>query len=357
MDMQAQFRQHTRTSFLISLLLHLIAITVTNIRLPHWYRPPPVPESITMAPIEILYIQRFYASHRRKHLVAPVSQNPASPKNHARVELQKPIDRMEKIERPLPLRTKMLAIDANLATSDSLFWNHPTAEALLEMSIMPTVHTSIESPKTREFDIKRGFSQKQELHEPIPDEKPPLTREEQIGDALEAIAKNIANGSTSLLVDIALLLDASGSMEDNIRAVGKQLSRMVETFQQKQLDFTLGVITFKYLDRDTIVFPQTQDYEKYQNLLESHVIQRGGDERAYDAILKSIKRVRFRSSAERRFILITDEPTKGSHAVTEVIRQCRTSAIKLDVIGVNVSLDKALAIKTGGLWLPIPGGR
>ena len=51
--------------------------------------------------------------------------------------------------------------------------------------------------------------------------------------------------------------------------------------------FTLGIITFKYLDRDTIVFPQTKDYAKYQYLLESHVIQRGGDERAYDAIVKS----------------------------------------------------------------------
>ena len=143
-------------------------------------------------------------------------------------------------------------------------------------------------------------------------------------------------------------------MEDNIRAVGGQLRRMVQVFQEKEVNFTLGIITFKYLDRDTIVFPQTRDYAKYEYLLESHVIQRGGDERAYDAIVKSIQRVKFRSNADRRFILVTDEATKGSYPITEVLSQCRSAGIKLDVIGVDRTLDKALAVQTGGLWFPIP---
>ena len=72
--------------------------------------------------------------------------------------------------------------------------------------------------------------------------------------------------------------------------------------------------------------------------------------------VKSIQRVKFRSNADRRFILVTDEATKGSYPITEVLSQCRTAGVKLDVIGIDRTLDKALAAQTGGLWFPIPGG-
>ena len=62
---------------------------------------------------------------------------------------------------------------------------------------------------------------------------PPASREEQIGTALEGIAESIAGGTSSSPVDIVFLLDASGSMEDNIRAVGGQFRRMVEVFPRE----------------------------------------------------------------------------------------------------------------------------
>ena len=312
-----------------------------------------------MAPIELVDIPRFHISSARK-MIRAASQNRKPPRpaiDHTSSRSRPSADRVKQVAQLTPLASQSLSTDAKLDLSDTLLSNHSRMEPLLEESRGTPTGILTRSPQAREVEIKRDSSQPTEDQtERAAENTPPASREEQIGTALEGIAESVAGGTSSSPVDIVFLLDASGSMEDNIRAVGAELRRMVQVFQEKNVNFTLGIITFKYLDRDTIVFPQTKDYAKYQYLLESHVIRRGGDERAYDAIVKSIQRVKFRSNADRRFILVTDEAAKGSYPVTEVLSQCRTAGVKLDVIGVDRTLDKALAAQTGGLWFPIPGG-
>ena len=353
-------RRRSRVSLLISLVLHILVLAILNLRLPEWYRPPPLPEPIAMTPIELVDIPRFHISSGRKMIsAAPQNRKPPRPTiDHASTQSRPSADRVKQLAQPSPLSSQSLNTDAKLDLSDTLLSNHSRMQPLLEESTGAPAGILPHSPQAREVEIKRDTSQPttEQPSEEAAENPPPASREEQIGAALEGIAESVAGGTSALPVDIVFLLDASGSMEDNIRAVGGQLKRMVEVFQEKKVNFTLGIITFKYLDRDTIVFPQTRDYAKYEYLLESHVIQRGGDERAYDAIVKSIQRVKFRSNADRRFILVTDEATKGSYSTTEVLSRCRSAGIKLDVIGVNRTLDKALAAQTGGLWFPIPGG-
>ena len=359
-DKRPRRQRRSRVSFVISLLLHIIALAAMNLRLPEWYRPPPIPEPIVMTPIELVDVPRFHISSARKRISATTLKTltPRQPTpNRASPQSRPSADRVKQIAQLTPLASQSRNTDAKLDLSDTLFSNHSRMEPLSEELRGAPTGILTQSAQAREVEIKRDSSQQTEKQaETVAENAPPASREEQIGTALEGIAESIAGGTSSSPVDIVFLLDASGSMEDNIRAVGGQFRRMVEVFQEKEVNFTLGIITFKYLDRDTIVFPQTRDYAKYQYLLESHVIQRGGDERAYDAIVKSIQRVKFRSNAERRFILVTDEATKGSYPITEVLSQCRTAGVKLDVIGVDRTLDKALAAQTGGLWFPIPGG-
>ena len=359
-DKRPRRQRRSRVSFVISLLLHIIALAAMNLRLPEWYRPPPIPEPIVMTPIELVDVPRFHISSARKRVSATTLKTltPRQPTpNRASTQSRPSADRVKQIAQLTPIASQSLNTDAKLDLSDTLFSNHSRMEPLSEESRGAPTGILTRSAQAREVEIKRDSSQQTEKQaETVAENAPPASREEQIGTALEGIAESIAGGTSSSPVDIVFLLDASGSMEDNIRAVGGQFRRMVEVFQEKEVNFTLGIITFKYLDRDTIVFPQTRDYAKYQYLLESHVIQRGGDERAYDAIVKSIQRVKFRSNADRRFILVTDEATKGSYPITEVLSQCRTAGVKLDVIGIDRTLDKALAAQTGGLWFRIPGG-
>ena len=183
----------------------------------------------------------------------------------------------------------------------------------------------------------------------------PVDRDAEMGEALEGIAESIADSNGEpVTVDIVFLLDISGSMIDNIRAVGRQLSQMVEVFEEKNVDFTLGIVIFRYLEDDTIIHPQTRDVERYKRLLTSHVVAAAGDERAHNAIIKTIRRVNFRQGVNRRFVLVTDEASKGSYSLSDVLVQCLQQKIVVDVIGINHTTHKALTVKTGGLWFPIP---
>jgi Mg-chelatase subunit ChlD len=174
----------------------------------------------------------------------------------------------------------------------------------------------------------------------------------QIGSAMSSIAGQIVAEDNTGIIDIIFLLDISGSMENNIQAVGNHLSDMADMFVEKGLDFTLGIVKFRYVK--FLVFPQTKDIGKYQRLLKN--VKCGGDERAYDAIVKAIGMVKFRQGAKRQFIIVTDEKMKGSYSILEVIKRCQKAQIKLDVIGIDDIMDKYLARQTGGIWYLIPGG-
>ena len=173
----------------------------------------------------------------------------------------------------------------------------------------------------------------------------------QIGSAMGGIAGQVVADDITGMVDIVFLLDISGSMEGNIRSVGNHLSDMADMFVEKGLDFTLGIVKFRYVK--FLVFPQTKEISRYQRLLRN--VKCGGDERAYDAIVKAIDMVRFRPAAQRRFIVVTDEKMKGSYSILAVVKSCQKAQIKLDVIGVDDIMDKYIARQTGGVWYSIPG--
>ena len=69
-DKRPRRQRRSRVSFVISLLLHIIALAAMNLRLPEWYRPPPIPEPIVMTPIELVDVPRFHISSARKRISA-----------------------------------------------------------------------------------------------------------------------------------------------------------------------------------------------------------------------------------------------------------------------------------------------
>lgn len=359
-------RRRTRNSFIISLFLHLTVLGFVGIKLPQWYRPPIV-EPILVDTIEMVEIQRF-------HLTTPKKQvsmfTPPAQRIEKRIRPSNPIVPQVRTERKIHAEQPVNEI----MPSSSVIRKPPSTDVKLptsalslladtgdESELQTVVDTAIEASQAQPVEIERGFFEKHQKTEPveqnesadgeaIAEESEPVSPDVQIGNALDAIAESIADGTSTSAVDIVFLLDASGSMEDNIRAVGNHLMHMVKTFEENQIDFTIGVATFKYKAR---IFPQTRDYQKFERLLAN--VKCGGDERAYNAIVRSIAWVEFRPNVERRFILVTDEPCKGSYTPHEVLNRCRLANIKLDVIGINDTMQKALAARTGGLWFPIPG--
>ena len=341
-----QKRRKTRRAFLLSLILHAIATTIMGIGYIRWYHPRVPSEPLVSEPITVTDLQRFHINSMRKRAMptrrpTPSKTSPTVNRNVAKLERTTPASNMSIPVLQTSAQLPMEETSLHKQTTETPAWKTITAAHAQAPTIAP-------KPKTTQ-----GENRKHETGE-SKSPAPPIDRDARMGEALEGIAESVADRKSETVVDIVFLLDISGSMIDNIRAVGRQLNRMVEVFEEQGIDFTLGIVIFRYLDSDTIIHPQTRDSERYKRLLTSHVVAAAGDERAHDAIIKTIRRVDFREDVNRRFVLVTDEASKGSYTLPEVLRQCLQNNIIVDVIGINDTTHKALTTKTGGLWFPIP---
>ena len=342
-----QKRAKMRRAFLMSLVLHGVVIALVSISYVRWYRPLLTSDPLVSDAVLVSTPKRFHMSSERKRSMPkrrPVSsnsveitkQNAAQPINAAR---------------PVKTGTSLTSVgtEANLPMEEStlseIMSKNPEWKTIaIENAKSPTI-----TPLAEKVQEQAGTVQEHTEKAPLP-----IDRDGRMGEALEGIAESVADSRTERVVDVVFLLDISGSMIDNIRAVGRQLRQMVTVFEEKGIDFRLGIVLFRYLDRDTIVHQPTWDVERYTRLLTTHVVAAAGDERAHDAIMKAIRRVKFREQANRRFVLVTDEASKGSIQLLDVLRQCQQNKITVDVIGINHMTHRALSTKTGGLWYPIP---
>ena len=191
--------------------------------------------------------------------------------------------------------------------------------------------------------------------------------------ALYWIARNTAGKNKTGKEDVVFLIDASGTMGDNIIAVARYISKMIDVFKESDLDYTMGVVKF---NRDTLlkkddvkIYKQTPDVDKIKTILRA--IECEGDERTLDAIEIGITQVEFRQSADKTFILVTDEGfsprtvtrrtrreltyrEKLDKDFREILRMCQDSSVKVNILGIDDERHKILAKETDGLWFQIP---
>ena len=191
--------------------------------------------------------------------------------------------------------------------------------------------------------------------------------------ALYWIARNTVGKNKTGKEDVVFLIDASGTMEDNIMAVARYISRMIDVFKESDLDYTMGVIRF---NRDTLlkkndvkIYEQTPDVDKIKTILRS--IKCIGDERTLDAIEVGITQVKFRRSVDKTFILVTDEgftprtvTRQKQRELTykemlekdfqEILKMCQDGSVKVNILGIDDEMHKLLTKGTEGLWFQIP---
>lgn len=188
--------------------------------------------------------------------------------------------------------------------------------------------------------------------------------------ALNQIAKNIVNKNRTGKEDIVFLIDASGSMEENILAVSRYIYRMIEIFIESGIDFSIGVIRYNRIlkENDITVYEQTKDINRVRAILRSIKCQ--GDESTFDAIEVGLKQVKFREQTDKTFIIVTDESFKPrsigrigtiktrkeliEQDFKDVLNMCIENKVKVNVMGIDDELHKSIAKETGGLWFQIP---
>ncbi len=234
----------------------------------------------------------------------------------------------------------------------------PTTEPAAPANDEPVAAEPRPSPEPTTAPETADAGETSQGDEAAPDApRAPLTpdeqRREQIGEAMSRIARAAAGGSASRSVDIVFLLDLSGSMENNLRALGQNLSGMMQELQSRDTDATFGIVKFKRAL--FVLFKQTTDVEAYERLLRNLSV--GGDEHALDAMDRAATKVKFRPDAQRRFVLITDEPLKGDPPLAQLLPRLIGEGIVVDVIGLNDPGHRILARRTGGTWHRIPGDR
>ena len=173
---------------------------------------------------------------------------------------------------------------------------------------------------------------------------------------MKTLAQEIVETSDGGPIDVVFVIDASGSMRDNIKSVVEHLSEMVNVYKTSKIDYALGVTEFwANSNRNRIrVFQLTKSFVDYKRTLQAIDVHQ--DENALDAVVQTVKELRFRPTSKRHFILVTDEPltSRDGLEVEDTIAYCREFGIYVNVLGLPLNEHQRLASETGGKWHVIP---
>ncbi len=174
---------------------------------------------------------------------------------------------------------------------------------------------------------------------------------------IQQITDDIIQSSAGAPIDVVFVVDASGSMQDNINAVAEHLGLMIDAYKASEIDYQLGLTDF-FVDRTgnqkITVSPLTTSLQKYKQML--YAIIPTGDENALDAIHQTVTEMQFRPNTVKHFILVTDEPftSKLGETVDSTINLCRQNEIYVNVLGLNMPQHKRLAEETDGTFHAVP---
>lgn len=186
----------------------------------------------------------------------------------------------------------------------------------------------------------------------------PVVNQTQFRQLMKGLAQEIVATSNGSPVDVVFLIDASGSMGDNIKAVAEHLMAMIDVYTAAKIDYALGLTQFwmhQDLERNIIkVFQLTKSLAEYKRTIRGITPQQ--DENALDAIVQTVKELRFRATSKRHFILVTDETFTSlkKQTVDDAIAYCREFGIAVNVLGLRDDEHQKLAAETSGKWHRIP---
>ena len=173
---------------------------------------------------------------------------------------------------------------------------------------------------------------------------------------MKTLAQEIVETSDGGPIDVVFVIDASGSMGDNIKSVIEHLSEMVDVYKTSKIDYALGVTEFWARQKQNVikVVQLTKSFTQYKRTLQA--IYPHQDENALDAVVQTVKELRFRPTSKRHFILVTDElfTSRDGLEVEDAIAYCREFGIYVNVLGLPLGEHQRLATETGGKWHLIP---
>ena len=292
----------------------------------------------------------------------------------AGVEMQQPSVKRSAVDAPAFSETSDVATAADLPTSpESLLSPIGTTEGVAEHgSRTRRSQTGARSPKT---GVGEGIRKAAETG----DRKATGNAQQTIGKAkgsgtgggsdgaatfssiIGDLTDDIIGSSGGNPIDVVFVVDASGSMQDNINAVAEHLGQMVDAYKASEIDYQLGLTHFNAIgvsqrisENRIRVFELTRDLSKYKRRL--YEIQPTSDENALDALSETVGQLRFRTGTIKHLILVTDEPFTSlhGHTVASIIELCQSNELTVHVLGLPIPEHQRIAAETGGSWHAVP---
>ncbi len=175
---------------------------------------------------------------------------------------------------------------------------------------------------------------------------------------IEELTDDIIASSGGLPIDVVFVVDASGSMQDNINAVAAHLAQMTDAYKASEIDYQLGLTHFNMVlnsqQNHIVVFQLLRNLSIYKQRL--YKIVPTGDENALDAIQQTLTRMEFRVNTIKHLIVVTDEPFTSleGKTVDTIIELCKLNEVYVNVLGNDIPEHKRLAVQTGGTWHAVP---
>ena len=126
-----------------------------------------------------------------------------------------------------------------------------------------------------------------------------------------------------LPLDLAFVIDSTGSMGSSIEEVREAVSEMVDRLESKESDFRLGLVDYKDTDQGDPYAAQTDldlgpDVEAFHSAVASLPVYGGGDypEAVYSGLMDAFTQLSWRPEARKAVILIGDAPGKDPEPIT-----------------------------------------
>lgn len=160
-------------------------------------------------------------------------------------------------------------------------------------------------------------------------------------EALKIKSVRPLDATSTVPVDVVIILDCSGSMRDEIQAVRTNVESFVNTMQARGADYRIGGVLYGSVIYDTL--HPTSDiatFKKFASVADAI----GGDEITTLAI-KAATEMNFRPGSQRLFVLITDDWQVQDNALLsepDVVEMLWNAGARMYTIGNPCSNNGAL---------------
>lgn len=158
-------------------------------------------------------------------------------------------------------------------------------------------------------------------------------------------------------LDLAFVIDSTGSMWSSIAEVRAGVSSMVDTLEEKESDYRIGLVDYKDTDQGDPYAAQldldlTDDVQGFRDALDALSVYGGGDypEAVFSGVMTAFDDLSWRSDSRKAVILMGDAPGKDPEPVTGYTRDdVLTAAHTLSpaLLG-SPAQSAAVASATGG---------